>query len=57
MMVSLTWCVLLCAISFLLGMMVEEIMDSRFEKALCENLMELQEIHEHLDKDGDDGND
>ena len=50
--ITLTWCILLCAISFMLGAMVEEIQNDKFEKALYENLKELKEIHEELD-DGD----
>ena len=48
--ITLTWCILLCAISFLLGAMAEEIQNDRLEKAFCENLKELKEIHEEMEK-------
>ena len=48
--VTLTWCILLCALSFMIGMTINEIENDKFEKALCENLKELKEIHEEMGK-------
>ena len=48
--VTLTWCILLCALSFMFGALVQEFEDNRFEKALCENLKELKEIHNKIDE-------
>lgn len=44
--------ILLCAVSFALGCFITEIANDRIEKAFCENLKELKEIHEEMN-DGD----
>lgn len=49
-MTEITWTILLCALSFMIGCMLTEIENDRFEQKLCENLKELKEIHKKIDE-------